>query len=68
MALYNTAEFACRHGYRLVGSRWRVCTQSGKWTGLPAKCEGTQRVPTLNAKALLALAPGLHVEVNMIES
>eukprot|EP00112_Aurelia_sp_Birch-Aquarium-sp1_P017457 Seg4048.1 transcript_id=Seg4048.1/GoldUCD/mRNA.D3Y31 product="Transmembrane protease serine 6" protein_id=Seg4048.1/GoldUCD/D3Y31 len=39
MALYNTAEFACRHGYRLVGSRWRVCTQSGKWTGLPAKCE-----------------------------
>ena len=36
----NAVEVKCNSGYRLVGSKWRFCTNSGKWSGLPSRCEG----------------------------
>lgn len=38
---YNTrCTFKCRAGYRLKGSKERVCQADGTWSGSPTICEG----------------------------
>ena len=37
---HDTVNYDCNHGYRLVGSRIRICLISGTWSGIPPKCHG----------------------------
>ena len=33
-------KFSCQKGYRLEGSKKRICTEAGTWDGVEAVCVG----------------------------
>ena len=37
---HDTVNYECYPGYRLVGSRIRICLISGTWSGIPPKYHG----------------------------
>ena len=38
--LNSQLEYSCSSGYKLIGSKTRVCNEESRWSGSSPKCEG----------------------------
>ena len=36
----SQAEYVCDEGFGLVGEQYRVCLETGKWSGTEPQCKG----------------------------